>query len=412
MKKHILVTGGTGYIGSHTVVELLKNPNYTVDIVDNLANSKAEVVDRIEQITGIRPNFIKGDLLNKKLVEKIFTENHYDSVMHFAGLKAVGESVDKPLEYYENNILSTVNLLNAMKKHDVREFIFSSSATVYGVQDSPEYNENMQTGGNLSNPYGRTKYFIEEIIKDYAQTNPKFKGVLLRYFNPIGAHPSGLIGEDPNGIPNNLMPIIMRVCSGDIPMLSIYGDDYDTEDGTARRDYIHVVDLAIGHIAALKHIKAGVDIYNLGSGKPTSVKEMVAAFEKASGQKLPTKIAPRRAGDLPEFWANPTKANKVLKWQTKLTIADAMNDTINYLRHEGKIRNLSYAIELAQDNTVDNLVSVGVEDINVALAKQKTGNYQQLKQEKGGLQELKDNLVDNEQAATINLLNKEEEIDG
>ena len=412
MKKHILVTGGTGYIGSHTVVELLKNPNYTVDIVDNLANSKAEVVDRIEQITGIRPNFIKGDLLNKKLVEKIFTENHYDSVMHFAGLKAVGESVDKPLEYYENNILSTVNLLNAMKKHDVREFIFSSSATVYGVQDSPEYNENMQTGGNLSNPYGRTKYFIEEIIKDYAQTNPKFKGVLLRYFNPIGAHPSGLIGEDPNGIPNNLMPIIMRVCSGDIPMLSIYGDDYDTEDGTARRDYIHVVDLAIGHIAALKHIKAGVDIYNLGSGKPTSVKEMVAAFEKASGQKLPTKIAPRRAGDLPEFWANPTKANKVLKWQTKLTIADAMNDTINYLRHEGKIRDLGYAIELAQDNTVDNLVSVGVEDINVALAKQKTGNYQQLKQEKGGLQELKDNLVDNEQAATINLLNKEEEIDG
>ena len=411
MKKHILVTGGTGYIGSHTVVELLKDSNYTVDIIDNLINSKAEVVDRIERITGIRPNFIKGDLLNKKLVEKIFTENHYDSVMHFAGLKAVGESVDKPLEYYENNILTTVNLLNAMKKHDVREFIFSSSATVYGVQDSPEYIESMQTGGVLSNPYGRTKYFIEEIIKDYAQTNPKFKGVLLRYFNPIGAHPSGLIGEDPNGIPNNLMPIIMRVCTGDIPTLSIYGDDYDTEDGTARRDYIHVVDLTIGHIAALKHIKTGVDVYNLGSGKPTSVKEMVAAFEKASGQKLPTKIAPRRAGDLPEFWANPTKANKVLKWQTKLTIADAMNDTINYLRHEGKIRDLSYAIELAQDTAEDELVGVGVEDINVALTKQKVANYQQLNQEtKADLEDYNTESTNDDDASIINLLNREEEL--
>lgn len=336
MKKHILVTGGTGYIGSHTVVELLKNPDYSVDIIDNLANSKAEVISRIEQITNIRPNFIEGDLLDKALVEKLFAENHYDSVMHFAGLKAVGESVEKPLDYYENNLQSTINLLNMMKKYGVKEFIFSSSATVYGLQDTPECVETMQTGINLTNPYGRTKYFIEEIIKDYALTDPEFKGVILRYFNPVGAHVSGLIGEDPNGIPNNLMPVIMRVYTGDIPVLSIYGDDYDTEDGTARRDYIHVVDLAQGHIACLDHIKPGVAIYNLGTGRPASVKEMVAAFEEASGEQLPTKIVERRAGDLPECWANPSKANTELGWKTKLTIADAMRDTLNYLKHEGE----------------------------------------------------------------------------
>ena len=414
MKKHILVTGGTGYIGSHTVVELLKNANYSVDIIDNLANSKAGVIDRIEQITGIRPTFIKGDLLNKKLVDKLFAENHYDSVMHFAGLKAVGESVEKPLDYYENNLQSTVNLLNAMKKYDVKEFIFSSSATVYGLQETPECVETMQTGMNLTNPYGRTKYFIEEIIKDYALTNPGFKGVILRYFNPVGAHASGLIGEDPNGIPNNLMPVIMRVYTGEIPILKIFGDDYDTEDGTARRDYIHVVDLAQGHIACLKHIKKGVSVYNLGTGRPTSVKEMVAAFEAASGKKLPTQIVDRRAGDLPECWANPTKANTELKWKTKLTITDAMNDTINYLRHEGKIRDLSYAIELAQSEAADtDLEGAGVRNINVELINQKADNYQQLKQTDDHiLQNLQNESEYNEETATAGALKLEEETNG
>ncbi len=328
--KKVLVTGGTGYIGSHTAVELLQN-GYEVEIVDNLFNSKITVVDQIEKITGKRPVFHQVDLLDATQLDQIVANGHFDSVIHFAGLKAVGESVEKPLDYYRNNITGTVNLLESMKKNGVNEFIFSSSATVYGVQDSPEYIETMTTGANISSPYGRTKCFIEEIVKDYSVANPEFKAVLLRYFNPIGAHPSGLIGEDPNGIPNNLMPIIMRVMDGRIAKLQIYGDDYPTEDGTCRRDYIHVVDLAKGHMAALEHMQAGTQIFNLGSGKPSSVKEMIAAFEKASGEALPCEVGPRRAGDLPEFWANPSKAERELGWRTVLTIDDAMRDTINYL---------------------------------------------------------------------------------
>jgi UDP-glucose 4-epimerase len=219
-----------------------------------------------------------------------------------------------------------------MRSTGVKKIIFSSSATVYGIQESPEYVETMQTGGQLSNPYGRTKYFIEEILKDYCVMDPDFQVGLLRYFNPVGAHPSGLLGEDPNGIPNNLMPFIMRVAEGRLPELKIFGDDYPTEDGTCRRDYIHVVDLAKGHMAMLDHLKAGVSIFNLGSGKPSSVKEIVAAFERASGKELPKSIAARRAGDLPEFWANPSKAKAELGWQTELDIDDVMRDTLNFLK--------------------------------------------------------------------------------
>ena len=328
--KKILATGGTGYIGSHTAIELIKN-GYEVELLDNLFNSKITVLDQIEKITGVRPKFYEADILDKDALDKIFAEGHYDAVIHFAGLKAVGESVEKPLWYYYNNITGTVNLMEVMKKYGVKEMVFSSSATVYGIQDTPECVETMQTGGQIANPYGKTKFFIEEIIKDYAVSDPGFKATILRYFNPIGAHESGLIGEDPNGIPNNLMPIIMRVSQGKIPELSVYGDDYDTEDGTARRDYIHVVDLAKGHVAAIEHIKDGVSIYNLGTGRPSSVLEMIAAFEKASGEKLPYKIVGRRAGDLPEIWANADKAKQELGWSTELTIDDAMRDTMNYL---------------------------------------------------------------------------------
>ena len=328
--KKILATGGTGYIGSHTVVELIAN-GYEVEILDNLFNSKVTVLDQIEKISGVKPKFYEVDLLDREKLDEIFAAGKYDAVIHFAGLKAVGESVEKPLTYYHNNITGTVNLLEAMQKYGVKELIFSSSATVYGVQDDPNFVETMQTGTGITNPYGRTKYFIEEIIKDYVVADKDFKATILRYFNPIGAHSSGLIGEDPNGIPNNLMPIIMRVAEGRIPKLQVYGDDYPTEDGTCRRDYIHVVDLAKGHVAALNHIKAGVSIYNLGTGRATSVKEMIAAFEKASGKELPHVFADRRPGDLAEMWANPEKAKKELEWQTELTIEDAMRDTINYL---------------------------------------------------------------------------------
>ncbi len=331
--KKILATGGTGYIGSHTAIELIKN-GYEVELLDNLFNSKITVLDQIEKITGVRPKFYEADILDKDTLDKIFAEGHYDAVIHFAGLKAVGESVEKPLWYYYNNITGTVNLMEVMKKYGVKELVFSSSATVYGIQETPECVETMQTGGQIANPYGKTKFFIEEIIKDYAVSDPEFKATILRYFNPIGAHESGLIGEDPNGIPNNLMPIIMRVSQGKIPELSVYGDDYDTEDGTARRDYIHVVDLAKGHVAAIEHIKDGVSIYNLGTGRPSSVLEMIAAFEKASGKKLPYKIVGRRAGDLPEIWANADRAKQELGWSTELTIDDAMRDTINYLNKE------------------------------------------------------------------------------
>ncbi len=331
MKKKILVTGGTGFIGSHTVVELFKTVD-KVDILDNLFNSKASVVDKIEKITGKRPNFYKIDLLDEVAMDKLFSENNYDLVIHFAGLKAVGESVEKPLLYYENNVGGTINLLKCMKKYGVKKIIFSSSATVYGTQDTVKCDETMEVGRGITNPYGQTKYVIEKILRDVAVAEPDFEAVILRYFNPVGAHPSGLIGEDPNDIPNNLMPIIMKVAMGEIDKLKVFGGDYPTPDGTGIRDYIHVVDLAKGHIAAIKAMRAGVLTYNLGSGEGTSVLEMIAAFEKASGKKLPYEIVGRRDGDLAETYADPSLALKELGWKTELTIEDAMKDTLNYLK--------------------------------------------------------------------------------
>lgn len=330
--KRILVTGGTGYIGSHTVIELLKR-DYEIDIVDNLFNSKITVLDKIEEISGKRPNFYKIDLLDFEKIEELFKNNQYDLVMHFAGLKAVGESVEKPLKYYENNVGGTINLLKCMQKYGVNKIIFSSSATVYGEQPIPKLDETMPTGMGITNPYGETKHIIEEILKDVAESDNKFEAVILRYFNPVGNHPSGLIGEDPNDIPNNLMPIIMKVSRGEIEELSVYGDDYPTPDGSGVRDFIHVVDLARGHVAAIDKMKPGVLIYNLGTGKGTSVFEMIKAFEKASGKKLPYKVVGRRAGDLAEMFADPSKAEKELGWKTELTVEDAMRDTINYLNN-------------------------------------------------------------------------------
>lgn len=330
--KRILVTGGTGYIGSHTIIELYKK-GYEIDVLDNLFNSKITVLDKIEEICGKRPGFYKMDLCNYDGMNEIFKKNNYDLVIHFAGLKAVGESVVKPLEYYENNVDGTINLLKCMKNNGVEKIIFSSSATVYGDPGDPKYVETMETGRNLANPYGKTKYMIEEILKDCAVADSKLEVVILRYFNPIGNHQSGLLGEDPNGIPNNLMPIIMKVARGEIEELSVYGDDYPTADGTCLRDYIHVVDLAKGHVAVIDKMKPGILIYNLGSGKTTSVLEMVKAFEKASGEKLPYKIAQRRDGDLAEFYADPSKAENELGWKTELTVEDAMVDTLKFLNN-------------------------------------------------------------------------------
>ena len=326
----VLLTGGTGYIGSHTAIELIKQ-GYEVEIMDNLFNSKITVLDKIEKITGVKPKFYEIDLLDKDGMRRMFEEGKYELVIHFAGLKAVGESVEKPLKYYENNVGGTINLLECMKEFDVRKIIFSSSATVYGDQGVSELTEEMQTGVGITNPYGETKHVIEEILKDVAEADPKFEATILRYFNPVGTHESGLIGEDPNDIPNNLMPIIMKVSTGEIEKLKVYGDDYDTVDGTGVRDYIHVVDLAKGHVAAVKKMKPGISIYNLGTGKGTSVLEMIKAFEEASGQKLPYEIVGRRAGDLAEIYANPSKAEKELGWKTEKTVEDAMRDTIKYL---------------------------------------------------------------------------------
>ena len=327
---NILVTGGTGYIGSHTVVELI-NAGYNVEILDNLFNSKIEVLDVISELTGIKPKFHQVDLLDQPALEKVFESSNFDAVIHFAGLKAVGESVEQPLRYYDNNVTGTINLLKAMQKHNVKQIVFSSSATVYGDPGVVAYTEDLPTGQDIPSPYGKTKYMIEEILKDIATADPDFSVTLLRYFNPVGAHHSGKLGENPNGRPNNLMPVVMKVATGEIEKLSVYGNDYNTKDGTCIRDYIHVVDLAKGHLAALKHIKKGTSVYNLGSGKGTSVLEMIAAFEKASGKPLPYAFVERRAGDLPEFYANPAKATSELGWNTELTIEDAMTDTLRYL---------------------------------------------------------------------------------
>lgn len=331
-KGKILITGGTGYIGSHTAVELIQ-AGYEIEILDNLYNSKIAVLDKIAEITGVKPKFYQVDLRNKAALEEVFEGAGFESVIHFAGLKAVGESVEQPLRYYENNIGGTLNLLECMLKNQVNQIVFSSSATVYGDQEVKRLDENLPIGNGITNPYGRTKFMIEEVLRDVAVAHPEFKVVILRYFNPIGAHKSGLLGEDPNDKPNNLMPIVMKVATREIPELSIYGNDYPTPDGTCIRDYIHVVDLARGHVAALEVINEGgnIKVYNLGSGSGTSVLEMVKAFSEASGQALPHKVVGRRPGDLAEICADPAKAERELNWKTELSVADAMRDTLNYL---------------------------------------------------------------------------------
>lgn len=333
-KQKVLVTGGTGYIGSHTVVELIEN-GYEVEILDNLHNSKIGVLDVIEKLTGVRPKFYEVDLRDAEGLARVLAKNHYDSVIHFAGLKAVAESVEKPLEYYENNVGGTINLLECMQAYGVKNLIFSSSATVYGEQGEEQCVEDMPTGRALTNPYGRTKYFIEEILKDVCVSDPEFHAVILRYFNPIGAHSSGLLGEDPNDKPNNLMPIVMKVAAGEISELSIYGNDYPTPDGTCMRDYIHVVDLARGHVCALEKIgREQIQVYNLGTGQATSVLEIIKAFSKASGVALPHRVVERRPGDLAIICANAEKAKTELDWEAKLTVEDAIRDTLNYLEHQ------------------------------------------------------------------------------
>lgn len=324
--KTILVTGGAGYIGSHTVVDLLEN-NYNVVIIDNFSNSKPKVLENIKKITNKDFKFYEGDVQDKKLLEKIFTENKIEGVIHFAALKAVGESVEKPLEYYHNNLFSTITLLEVMKKYNSKNFIFSSSATVYGVPKSLPLKEDAPL--SVSNPYGATKLMIEDILKDLYVSDNSWNIVILRYFNPVGCHSSHLIGEDPNGIPNNLMPYIVKVATGKLEQLSIFGDDYDTVDGTGVRDYIHVVDLALGHVAAIKklHENSGLVIYNLGTGKGTSVLELVHAFEEANHVTIKYKIVERRLGDIAECYADCSKASRELNWKATKTIIDACRDS-------------------------------------------------------------------------------------
>lgn len=331
--KTVLVTGGAGFIGSHTCVELLEN-GYSIVVMDNFVNSNMDAVKAIHKITGKDFPFYECDMLDEEAFEKIFAENHIDAVIHFAGLKAVGESVSKPLEYYHNNLTGTLILLKLMRKYHVKQFVFSSSATVYGSENPVPFKEDMKIGGT-TNPYGTTKVMIEQILQDVCVADKEMQVALLRYFNPIGAHPSGLIGENPNGIPNNLMPYIARVAAGDLPCLSVYGDDYDTPDGTGVRDYIHVCDLATGHIKALEKLDSikGAEIYNLGTGCGSSVLEVVHAFEKASGRKVPYKITPRRAGDIATCYADVSKAKEKLHWQAKYNLDDMCRDSWNFIQH-------------------------------------------------------------------------------
>ena len=333
----ILLPGGAGYIGSHTAVELL-NAGKEVIILDNFSNSKPSVLESIRKITGKDFKFYELDYLNREALEKVFEENKIDAVLNFAGYKAVGESVQKPLEYYHNNITGCLVLLQTMKKYNVKKFIFSSSATVYGEPERIPLTEDCKTGGT-TNPYGTSKLFIEQILKDLYNSDNSWDICILRYFNPVGAHESGLIGEEPKGIPNNLMPYVARVAAGTLKELSVFGNDYDTPDGTGVRDYIHVVDLAKGHVCALNKLdkeQKGLFIYNLGTGKGYSVLDMVKAFEKATGRNVPYKIAPRREGDIATCFADPKKAKEELAWVATKTLDDMCKDSWNYIEKSSK----------------------------------------------------------------------------
>ncbi len=333
----VLLPGGAGFIGSHTAVELL-NAGKEIIIIDNFSNSKPEVLESIKKITGKDFKFYEMDYLDEEKLEKVFEENNIEAVLNFAGFKAVGESVKKPIEYYKNNISGALVLLETMKKHNVKKFIFSSSATVYGEPEKVPITEEFKTGGT-TNPYGTTKLFIEQILKDIYASDNSWDICILRYFNPVGAHESGLIGEEPQGIPNNLMPYIVRVANGELKELSVFGNDYNTPDGTGVRDYIHVVDLAKGHVKALEKLdreQKGLYIYNLGTGKGYSVLDMVKAFEKATGKKVPYKIAPRREGDIATCYAEPKKAKEELGWQAEKTLEDMCKDSWNYISRKGE----------------------------------------------------------------------------
>ena len=331
---NVLVTGGAGYIGSHTAVELIE-AGYDAIIVDDLSNAKEDVIDRIETITGKRPVFYKEDCKDKEAMRKIFAENKIDAIIHFAAYKAVGESVQKPLEYYRNNLDSTLTLMEVMEEFGCKKFVFSSSATVYGPNNPYPYKEEMKAIESTS-PYGWTKVMIERILTDYVTAHPDYCAVLLRYFNPIGSHPSGLLGDDPNGIPNNLMPYISRVAAGKLEKLTIFGDDYPTPDGTCQRDYLHVVDLAVGHLKALEYAEnnSGVEAFNLGTGNGVSVMELVHAFDEANDMQLPYVIGPRRDGDLPAFWADAQKAKTLLGWEAKYTVEDMCKSAWEFVKKQ------------------------------------------------------------------------------
>jgi UDP-glucose 4-epimerase len=328
---NILLTGGLGFIGSHVAV-LLGETDHKIIIIDNLSNSSYTTLNKIQQLVSYPKNieFIQGDVTILEDLEKIFQSRQIDAIIHFASLKSVSESIDQPLTYYNQNINGTLNLLQMMKKHDCRRFIFSSSATVYGSQSSP-LTEKHCIGLGLTNPYGQTKYFQEQILQDFAKTMPQFEITILRYFNPVGAHPSGLIGEDPNGIPNNLFPYVLRVATKQYPKLSIFGNDYNTPDGTCIRDFIHVMDLAEGHKSALIYSKPGIQLYNLGTGKGYSVMELVKCFESVNNISISYQITERRQGDLECVYADASKAKKCLLWQTTRNLEDICKDGYNFM---------------------------------------------------------------------------------
>ena len=328
----VMVTGGAGYIGSHTTIELLEE-GYEVVIVDNFCNSNPVVIDRIKEISGKKVKFYEADVRDSEKMDKIFEAENIDSIIHFAGLKAVGESVEKPVEYYDNNLISTLTLFKMMKKYDIKNFVFSSSATVYGDPESCPIGENSPL--SVTNPYGRTKLMIEEMLKDIAKVDKSINIAILRYFNPVGAHKSGMIGEDPNGIPNNLVPYITKVAIGQLEELRVFGNNYPTPDGTGVRDYIHVIDLAKGHVKAIDKLKEnpGLVIYNLGTGKGYSVLEMIEEFSRVSKKDIPYKITERRAGDVAECYADPSKAKDELGWEAQLGLREMCEDSWRWQRN-------------------------------------------------------------------------------